>query len=365
MRGISRILLISALAVVSLLGVLPGDSAEAKPWIGVRGNQLVDRGGDPLRLLGVNRSGAEYQCVKAGEVFDGPTDRAAIEAMKTWQINAVRVPLNESCWLGLEGVPEGLGGGAYRRAIRGYVQRLEAAGLYVILDLHWAAPGNNLATGLIPMPDADHGLEFWRSLATAYRGDRSVVFDLFNEPRPGVSWECWEHGCEVEDQYYGRYPVVGMRSLVETVRGTGAKQPLMLGGLNWSSDLRGWLAHVPTDPAHALVASNHTYDSLPCDKICKSAIDRVHRKYPVVTGELGEGDCRHGYIDAYMRWADRHDISYLGWTWDAGNGWTCADGPSLIKNYVGSPTAFGAGFRHHLRQLSRAGTRSRTPSLSR
>jgi hypothetical protein len=68
----------------------------------------------------------------------------------------------------------------------------------------------------------------------------------------------------------------------------------------------------------------------------------------VVTGELGENDCAHGYIDQYMPWADAQGISYLGWTWDT---WNCNNGPALISNYDGTPTAFGAGFRDHLAAL--------------
>ena len=63
-----------------------------------------------MRLLGVNRSGAEYACVEEGKIFDGPTDWASIKAMKSWKINAVRVPLNESCWLGINGVEPSLSG---------------------------------------------------------------------------------------------------------------------------------------------------------------------------------------------------------------------------------------------------------------
>jgi hypothetical protein len=196
-------------------------------------------------LLGVNRPGTEYQCVEGGEFFQGPSDRASIEAMVSWDINAVRVPLNESCWLGINGVPANLSGAAYRDEIRAYVSRLESAGLYVILELQWAAPGDHEATGIIPLPDAEHAPDFWRSLATEYRDDRGVLFDLYNEPHD-VSWKCWELGCEANDKYFGEYLAVGMQALVETVRSTGARQPLMLGGLNWASDRA---AGSPTVPA--------------------------------------------------------------------------------------------------------------------
>jgi len=61
---------------------------------------LVDAGGARVVLHGVDRSGTEYQCVQGHEIFDGPSDQASITAMKSWGINAVRVPLNEACWNG-------------------------------------------------------------------------------------------------------------------------------------------------------------------------------------------------------------------------------------------------------------------------
>ena len=65
------------------------------------GNRLVDNG-RTVQLLGINRSGTEYMCKEGfGDVFDGPNDQASVNAMKTWRINTVRVPLNESCWLGV------------------------------------------------------------------------------------------------------------------------------------------------------------------------------------------------------------------------------------------------------------------------
>jgi hypothetical protein len=338
------------LAVLVLLA-LPASSAAA-PWIGVSGNQLVDQSGKTVRLLGVNRSGAEYQCVEGGQIFDGPTDWASIKAMKSWKINSVRVPLNESCWLGINGVDPHLSGGAYRSAIREYVSGLQRAGLYVILDLHWAAPRRGLATGLIPLPDAEHAPDFWRSVATEYRDDRGVIFDLYNEPHD-VTWECWAAACTTYDTYFGSYPSVGLPELLAVVRETGAQQPVMLGGLDWARDLRGWLVHRPYDPANALVAANHTYDFSRCERACRKNLASIAREVPVVTGELGQGGCAHDYIDPYMRFADHNGISYLGWTWNTGGRWDCAGGPALIDNFNGHPTAYGRGFREHLRMLAK------------
>jgi endoglucanase len=342
-----------ALAVLALGLLFAGPASAAKPWIGVRGPHLVDKAGHTVRLLGVNRSGTEYSCQQGYGFFDGPSDAASIAAMKSWDINAVRVPLNETCWLGIDGIDPKLGGDAYRRTIRGWVTRLEDAGLYVILDLHWAAPGSQQATGIIPMPDADHAPDFWRSVAAEYKDDHAVLFDLYNEPHE-VGWGCWQNGCVIHDPRVGTYRAAGMSELVEAVRSTGARTPVMLGGTEWARDDGGWLAHLPPDPADAEVASNHTYNFASCFGSCRAALAKIVATHPVVTGELGEGDCRDTYIDPYMDWADAHGISYLAWAWDTHGGWTCQSGPSLITDYDGTPTAFGRGFRDHLRRLATA-----------
>jgi len=342
-----------SIALVFLAALVLAPGAAAKPWIGVEGKHLVDARGEPVRLIGVNRSGPEFRCQQQASIFDGPTSWRSIEKMKSWHINVVRVPLNETCWLGINGIPPEFGGAMYRTAIHWWVSRLERAGLYVILDLHRVAPGEQQAYGIPMMADADHAPDFWRSVAAEFRDDRSVLFDLYNEPHD-VDWECWRSGCTVDDPQLGVYRTAGMQELLDAVRSTGARQPVMVGGVDWAGNLEQWLGYRPVDPARALVASNHTYDWGPCWKICREAIAEVASRVPVVTGEMGQSGCAHDYIDGYMRWADRHDISYLGWTWNAKSFWNCTSGPSLIADYSGRPTHFGIGFREHLRELAEA-----------
>jgi hypothetical protein len=82
-----------------------GGGTGAAPALHVSGNHLVTAGGATYRLLGVNRSGAEFACIQGNGMWDGPMDQASITAMKTWKIHAVRIPLNEECWLGTSDVP--------------------------------------------------------------------------------------------------------------------------------------------------------------------------------------------------------------------------------------------------------------------
>jgi hypothetical protein len=119
--------------------------------------------------------------------------------------------------------------------------------------------------------------------------------------------------------------------------------------VNYAGDLTQWLANKPTDPQNNLAASVHVYNYAfaSSQSVWTSDIAPVAAKVPVITGELGENDCAQGFVDQYMGWADGlgSSISYVGWAWNAD--FNCNSGPSLITNYNGTPTAFGAGIQSH------------------
>jgi len=317
------------------------------PELRVVGNRLVDQDGATVQLRGVNRSGLEYACIQGWGFFDGPADDASVAAMASWGANVVRLPLNEDCWLGLNTPNPEYSGPRYREAVSGFVSRLHAYGLAVILDLQWTENGGQPASGTLgPLPDAEHARAFWTSVATTFAADRSVLFDLFNEPHD-VSWTCWRDGCTVPGGWAG----AGMQSLVDAVRAAGATQPILVGGLAYANDLSGWTAHAPVDPLHQLVASFHLYNFNACrTAACWDAqVAPVAERVPVVAGEVGEDDGTPALLRAFLPWADDHGIGYLGWAW---NVWK--DPIALISDYDGTPTAFGAGLRDHLLALAPA-----------
>jgi hypothetical protein len=326
--------------VVVLLGglfttVLPRLTSAPALSIAVSGNHFLDGSGQTVTLHGVNISGTEWAC-EGGNVFVGPSDDASIAAIAAWHANAVRIPLNEDCWLGINGMGNT---SAFRTGIEGYVSRLHAHGLYAILDLHWSAPGGNLSSGQEQMADGDHAPAFWKSVASAFNGDHAVLFDLYNEPHD-ISWNCWRNGCGDPG-----FQTAGMQQLLNAVRSTGATQPVMVGGLQWASQIgQYWLSNRPTDPAGQLAASVHVYDQTDTNYF-NSNIGAVAAQFPVVTGELGERDCAQSKIDTFMPWADQHGVSYAAWAWFLGS---CSSYPALISSYSGTPTAFGAGYRTHL-----------------
>ncbi|MDX3577086.1 cellulose binding domain-containing protein [Streptomyces sp. FL07-04A] len=338
----------------------PGD---APPALHVAGNKLVDAAGNTRRLLGVNRSGGEFMCVQGRGIWDGPVDDAAVAAIAAWHVDAVRIPLNEECWLGLSNIDPAYRGATYVNAVKDLVARVKAHGMTPIVELHWTYgqyTGNSAGCSDVhascqkPMPDMQYSPAFWTSVANAFKNDTAVVFDLFNEPYPdratattAQAWQCWRDGGTCPGI---GYEVAGMQDLVDSVRATGARNVILAGGLAYSNDLGQWLTRKPTDPTGNLAAAYHVYNFNSCaDESCwNSTLAPVAAQVPLVAGEIGENTCSHGFVDRVMKWFDDRGLSYLGWTWNA---WDCSTGPSLISAYDGTPTAYGSGLRDHLRAL--------------
>ncbi len=337
-------------------------AAESVVGLHVSGNHLLNSSGQAIRLVGVDRSSAEYSCNSGGttNVFDDPNNLSDIPAMLSWDMNVVRIPLNEDCWLGINGEPAAnYTSTSYQQTIEAYVNQLTADNVIVILDLHWNNSGTNQANSQEPMPDLDHAPAFWTSVATTFKSNSSVIFDLYNEPYPSGStaWQCWLNGASAANTapcIGSPFAIVGMQGLVNTVRATGATNPLMLGGIAYSNDVSAWLQYEPTDPLNSLIASVHIYNFNTCNTTTcwNTTIAPVAAKVPVIAGEIGENDCADTFINPLMSWFDQEGISYLAWSW---NPYNCASGPSLITDFNGDPTAFGVGFKAHLLALGLGG----------
>jgi len=331
------------------------DAGPPKPIVKVDGNHLVDAAGERVRLLGVDFDGAEYMCIQNRGIFDGPSDDALVDAIAGWKVNAVRVALNEQCWLGTPSIDPRWQGQPYRDAIVAWVGRLRARGIYVILENHLSSSIEGQATAMQPMIDHAHGLPFWQSIAQTFGGDRGILFDLYNEPALDVTntnhayngdpWACWKDGCIVVSNGE-TYEAAGMQELIVTVRDAGSENVIMIGGLAYANDLSGMMAHLPTDPKNQLAASFHVYPDNPCvDETCwNGAVANVAASMPLVTGEVGQFDCNGDFVTRYTTWADARSLSYLGWTFNPGD---CMR-PSLIADWTGAPTTYGKALHDHL-----------------
>lgn len=364
----------------------------------VQGNKIVNDAGQAIRLIGVNRSGTEYACVGGNGMGGSPWGvfedhgnlNDFIKGLKSWNINTIRVPLNETCWLGYE--PDTrtnmssnatereaylqqyrkFSGENYRKAIEDYVTALTNSGFAVILEIHWAAPGKFIARGQSPMLNKENSIPAWKDIANRFKGNSSVIFDLHNEPyhpwnnaqvnSAPESWKCWKEGSLASDpnnsqqcknmgewwdqngnafnnkQVYN-YQVAGMQELVSTVRSTGASNIIMLGGLAYSNNLSRWYEYRPADTN--IAASWHIYNfNADCvtEACWNSTIKDLQAKVPVVVGEVGmakkswDGSTlTQDFLQRFIPFLDTYGIHYLAWTW---NFWGC-DQFQLIQDFSG------------------------------
>jgi hypothetical protein len=341
----------------------PTPASASVSGLKVSGNRITNGAGQPVALRGVNRSGTEYACIQGWGIFDGPSDSASVQAIASWHVNYVRVLLNEDCWLGINGVAASYAGANYQSAIVAYVNLLNQNGIYAELSLIWGAPGAYQATYQPSAPDQDHSPTFWSQVATAFKSNPDVFFGVWGETT--VGWSCFLNGCSNEATYgpsSAFYTTAGTQELVNTIRATGATQPIAVPGINYANDLSQWLTYEPSDSAHALVAEAHVYSNNTCgaqsNGTClTSTIAPAAAKVPVVFGETGEtyndSECTSANMQVILTWADAHQVGYAAWVWD-----TWGSCSALISAYYGTPNtswppgaAYGQYIHDHLRAL--------------
>jgi len=320
----------------------------------VLGNQLLDANGMLVRLHGVNYSGPEYACIQGWGIFDGPSDDASVAAMASWRVNVVRIPLNEDCWLGINGVPAAYDGANYRTAIAAYVNLLHQHGMYAELSLIWAAPGTYQATYQSGAPDADHSPAFWSSLATTFAGDSKVILAPWGETI--VNANCFLNGGVCEATYGPSntpYNTAGMQQAVNLMRQAGYNGVISIPGIDYANDMTQWLSHKPVDPLGQLIAEAHVYGKNTCDTTAcfDTNYAPVAASVPLLFGETGnsydDSVCGSGYVSTFMNWADAHNTGYEAWTWDTWG--TCG---SLITDFNGTPNGtYGTYVKNHYATL--------------
>lgn len=314
-------------------------AAGAGRGLHVSGNRLLDGQGRRLILRGINRSGTEYACIQGWGIFDGPNTAASVQAMAAWHMNFVRVPLNEDCWLGINGVKPAYGGRAYRQAIVNYVRLLHSYGMYVELSLIWAAPGHYRATYQAGAPDENHAPAAWASLASTFKHDHNVLLAPWGETV--VDAACFLHGgmCGATYGPSNRpYRVAGMQQAVNVMRRAGYRGVIAIPGINYADDLTHWLRYEPRDPRHQLVAEAHVYGGNACASTAclNQTMDPVAHRVPLILGETGEtyndSSCGSGNISRILAWANSEHVGDAAWTWD-----TWGNCTALISNYAGTP----------------------------
>lgn len=362
----------------------PADSLSVR----VQGNRFIDSRGQVVQLRGVSYSGFEFVPIQGWSPADpsgaqaGQPGGPKWSALRAWKVNTLRLPLNAASWLGYRctdtsgAVHNPDPGGNYRDAVRGQVTQANAENLYVIIDLHWTAPGNACPMLQTQMADADHAIAFWTSVADTFKNNPAVLFELFNEPFMNFdfSGNSWTYIMKGTGGSFSGYPATGnagawkdvkqpwavasYQAMLNAVRATGATNVVLVGSMQYSQDMSGWLSNRPIDPLNQMAAAWHPYPTFGttpgtpayaqpnyAPEVFKD-VQRIQAAgIPVIVTETGDhnapGTVEAPLVSNVTGWADKNGVSVIGWGW---NVWQNPDNV-LIKDVNGTPSdGYGKAF---------------------
>jgi endoglucanase len=343
------LLAVAAMAAAGLAAAPRAELAGALRPLRVVGKQVVDARNQRVRLRGVNAASMEWNSEGEGHILE--TVKTAI---KDWHCDIIRLPLTQDRWCGK--APEQKDDGtAYRALVKQVVDTCASQNCYILLDLHWsdaAEWGKHI--GQHKMPDANSVI-FWKSCAEAYKNQPAVLFDLYNEPHD-VTWELWRSGGMVTEKDRSgtdtTFQAVGMQALLDAVRGTGALNVVVAGGLDWSYDLSGVLTDGPLkDPdGHGVIYANHAYP-FKGETVEKwiARMEKATQQLPVIVSEFGSdpkggaGLTGEQWVKDVLKAMHDHDWDFTAWDLHP------SAGPKLISDWNYTPTShFGVWVKQEL-----------------
>jgi hypothetical protein len=319
----------------------------------VQGAQILGASGKAHLFRGLNRPSLEWS-----STGDQLSDIDYSWMQMQWNANVVRIPLNQDYWLSDSPIVDT----SYPTTIDQQISWAEAVGMDVILDLHWSDTGNygilsldsngqahcsNSTSGNCQqtMPDA-HSVTFWQQVASRYKGDPHVLFELYNEPNIGGympssgNWSTWLSGNSGGFEH-------GMQELYNTVRATGAQNLVIVGGLAWAFDLSG-VSSNPVNGTNILYAT-HPYQT-DQESQWDAKFGSLSQTYPIIATEFGDrsGSCSTAYPSDFIAYANKkrsgtnppNELSWTAWAFYVASN-TCTF-PALINDWQQyTPTAQG------------------------
>src|SRR5665213_771053 len=264
--NLNRVFLVLALAFPVGLFAAPAALHVVKVGTGTYPNQIETVGGNcPIRLVGVNVDCMEWN---ANGVNSGtePILTSVQKAVTAWHANCVRIAVDQDWWDGNAQSSRGATNQAtYPGLVTAIVNYCQSANVYCDIDLQWSGDGpTGSAIGQYSMPD-QNSLVFWKSVATLYANNTSVLFDTFNEPYP-TSWSIWSGNGTTGGNTAEGFVTPGLQAIINTIRATGAANICIAGGQGYSYNYQGFTPL--TDPGvsggvagNGIVYSAHIYNN--------------------------------------------------------------------------------------------------------
>jgi len=346
--------LLFVMFIVAGVFVVPAANANVLPGLSVSGSNIMANG-QPVRLHGVTvcdlfqARNYNYDWLHWYDTqFYSLANYATLA--NDWHAKIVRIAIFPSQWWNYENNIE-----PYRSMLlpklEEEVNAARNAGMYVIIDYHvigW--PNGWYAAGRPDNPPNSHdwndsSLElakrFWTQMATTYREQTDIIFDLWNEPAhgTGVGPGGNPDDCDGNSRWAALRPFY-QDHLIKTVRDNGAQNIVLATGNCWASRLSG-IALDPLDDLNVVYAYHKYSLQGGLDTAATWDADMgnlIVDGWPVIVSEYGyedddvlpspwnpNGDNRiwpgtkADYFDHFTKWMDEKNLSNLAWSYHHDN----------------------------------------------
>jgi endoglucanase len=294
--ALSLMALVHSVAGAKKSPPIPAESQAPLKWLHTESASIIDEDGNAKILLGVNRSGLEYD--KKGNKINEEEIRFICQE---WKAQIIRIPFNEE-WI--------LQDPKYNRFLDRVIGWINRCGAYVLLDLQW----QDVKVKIPKIPD-EKAAGMWALLADRYRDNPGVLYDIHNETHD-TTWSAWR----------GR-----ASEIITAIRQKHPRSLIFVSGLDWAYDLRGW-AESPL-PFPNIVYSTHPYPFKGEPWAWDKYFGDFREKFPIFAGEFGGGEKD---LDWGAKLIDYFNAKRIGWT-----AWSWVDQPHLTRKDRRTPTPFG------------------------
>lgn len=309
----------------------------------IQKNQILDASAHPLLLRGAQIESAFtftalwLHHVSPFSVLNPPV----FAAMHTWGMNALRIPISN--WM--YQIPN------YLKDLDIVISQANTAGLYVVIDDHDNDQAGSPYGSGANVPKAENVL-FWENIATRYKNNPGVLFDILNEPKV-PNWNTWLHGGGTITGSTGKTAVMlGMQDLVDGIRSVGAQQLLIVEAPPGTNGFSGIGNGVIQDPN--IIYSVHHYFNDTHDNINRipsgwdAKFGNLSATYPVYLGEWAFVPnsthpvfCRNlttaqarSLVVTFLTYMKQHQVSWTAWSYSVDH---------LIQDYTNfTPTTLAA-----------------------
>lgn len=212
------------------------------------------------------------------------------------------------------------------------IKLARSVGFFVIVVVNAQAPSG--LDHLSGMPD-DSTIRAWKTLGPALMQDQGILMELFNEPS------------DYANSQVKRAWAQSMQALIDTIRGLGAKNILLLDGLWYARQTNDLFPLVHDTIPNRMALAVHPYfikGSFETEKQWHDQFGASAERYPLIATEWNAVSTGGGCVGpnmpsvalSLMRYLEKLHVGLVGWGIDSNSG-------RLVKNHTSfEPTDYSA-----------------------